>query len=63
MAICEWTTAELLDRWHTRTHRGKGDMADQRTPGRMVLGRACKEGISRMKNVLIDRFGERKLCF
>jgi hypothetical protein len=28
----------------------------------MGLGRACKEGISRMKNVSIERFGERKLC-
>jgi hypothetical protein len=26
------------------------------------LRTACKEGISRMKNVLIEGFGERKLC-
>jgi hypothetical protein len=57
---CGWTIAELLGRWQTGTHRGKGDAADQGTLGRMGLGRACKEGILRMKNVLIERFGERK---
>jgi hypothetical protein len=28
----------------------------------MGLGTACNERTSRMKNVLIERFGEQKLC-
>jgi hypothetical protein len=58
---CGRTIAELLGRWQTGTHRGKGGAADQWALGRMGLGTACTKGILRMKNVLIERFGEQKL--
>jgi hypothetical protein len=59
MRMDDCRTARQVADWNPQ---GKGDVADQWTPGRMGLGTACKEGISRMKNILIERFGERKLC-
>jgi hypothetical protein len=59
---CEWRSAELLDRLQNGTHRGKAGTADQSVHGRMGLGTACKEETSRIKNVLIQSSGGKKLC-
>jgi hypothetical protein len=46
---------------HSGTRKGKGGAADQSIHGRMVLGTACKEETSRMKNVSIEGSGGKKL--
>jgi hypothetical protein len=41
---------------------GEGGAADRSVHGRMGLGRVCKEETLRIKNVVIDSSGVRKLC-
>jgi hypothetical protein len=45
------------------THRGKGGVADQLIHGRMGLGTACKEEISRVKNDSIESSGGKNYVF
>jgi hypothetical protein len=52
----------LLDSLQNRTHRDKGAAADQSAHGRVGLGAARKEEISRMKNISIESSGGNKLC-
>lgn len=54
---CNWRTAELLDSLQNEIYRGKGDVADQSTHGRMGLGAAFKKETSRMKNVSVESSG------
>jgi hypothetical protein len=56
MRMDDCRTAREVAHWNPQGKRRRG------RPGRMGLRTAYKEGISRMKNVLIERFGERKLC-
>jgi hypothetical protein len=61
---------KLLVRLQNETHRGTVGTAEQPTHGRMGLGTACKEEISRMQKISIDGsegeggiFGLRKTAF
>jgi hypothetical protein len=56
-------TEKLLIIFRNGTHRGKGGAADQSIYGRMGLGTACKEETSKVKNVSIESFGGKELCF
>jgi hypothetical protein len=58
--VCEWRTADLLDRLQNGTHRGNGGEADQSTHGRTGKGTACKQEVSRMRNILIESSGVKK---
>jgi hypothetical protein len=52
-------TARQVAHWNPQGKRRRGRPVKTWKIG---LGTACKEGISRMRNVLIERFGERKIC-